>query len=102
MAIANTKCYWLYVVLYPYCACDLDCATAYFLYCFSDIVLDQVINNKMLEEELRDDVRKVLNSQHVFAHQKRKRSIMPGSESDKNLKKSFSKSKYILYIFSKF
>ena len=64
----------------------------------ADIVLDQVINNKMLEEDLRDEVRKILNSQHVFAHQKRKRSIMPGSDSDKNLKKSFSKGKYMYSI----
>lgn len=66
------------------------------LYCglLADIVLDQVINMKMLEEDLRDEVRKVLNSPHIFAHQKRKRSLMPGSDSDKSLKKSFSKGKH--------
>ena len=47
-----------------------------------------------MSEENRDDVRKVLMSPHVFAHEKRKRSLMPGSESDRALKKSFSKGKY--------
>nr|QTE04366.1 electrogenic Na+-HCO3- cotransporter 1 [Tridacna squamosa] len=67
---------------------DLD---AYHIAQAADMVLDQVINNKMLEESLRDEVKKVLVSPHIFAHQKRKRSIMPGSASDTKLRKSFSK-----------
>jgi len=65
---------------------DLD---AYTITQIVDHVLDQFINNKQLEESLRDEIRKVLLSQHVFAHQKRKRSIMPGSEAD--LKKKFGR-----------
>ena len=58
----------------------------------ADILLDHFIANKMMEEEMRDEVRKVMTAQHVFAHQKRKRSLMPGSAEDKALmKKNLSK-----------
>ncbi|KAL4217260.1 Sodium bicarbonate cotransporter 3 [Mactra antiquata] len=67
---------------------DLD---AYHITQIIDIVLDHLIAAKTLSDENRDDVRKALMSPHVFAHEKRKRSLMPGSESDKALKKNFSK-----------
>ncbi|XP_060556502.1 electrogenic sodium bicarbonate cotransporter 1-like isoform X2 [Ruditapes philippinarum] len=67
---------------------DLD---AYHITQIIDIVLDTLIAAKTMSEENRDDVRKVLMSPHVFAHEKRKRSLMPGSESDRALKKNFSK-----------
>lgn len=62
---------------------------------FSDIVLDTLVAAKTMLEENREEVRKALMSPHVFAHEKRKRSLMPGSESDRALKKSFSKGEII-------
>ncbi|XP_053386027.1 electrogenic sodium bicarbonate cotransporter 1-like isoform X1 [Mercenaria mercenaria] len=67
---------------------DLD---AYHITQIIDIVLDTLVAAKTMSEENRDDVRKALMSPHVFAHEKRKRSLMPGSESDRALKKNFSK-----------
>ncbi|XP_052812652.1 electrogenic sodium bicarbonate cotransporter 1-like [Mya arenaria] len=67
---------------------DLD---AYHISQITDIVLDNFIANKMMDEDMREEIRKVMTSAHVFAHQKRKRSLMPGSESEKALKKSMSK-----------
>jgi len=65
----------------------------------ADILLDHFIANKMMEEEMRDEVRKVMTAQHVFAHQKRKRSLMPGSAEDKALmKKNLSKGEAHIFL----
>ncbi|KAK3577145.1 hypothetical protein CHS0354_037481 [Potamilus streckersoni] len=50
-----------------------------------DLALDQLINNKMLEMGLRDEVRAAILCAHVHAHQRRKKSIMPGSESEASM-----------------
>ena len=58
---------------------------------FSDLIMDQLINNKMLEEDLKDEIRNVFISHHTFAHQsRRRRSLMPGSDS----KKGFGRGMY--------
>lgn len=63
---------------------DLD---AYTLSQVIDLIMDQLINNKQLEPDLRDDVRTAMLCHHTFAHQRsRRRSLLPG-----DVKKSFSK-----------
>ena len=55
--------------------------------------MDQLINNKQLEPDLRDEVRSVLLARHIFAHQKtRRRSLMPGDT------KKFSKGKSLFFL----
>ena len=56
---------------------------------FSDLIMDQLVNNKMLEEDLKEEIRQVFILHHTFAHQRtRRRSLMPG-----DVKKSFSRGK---------
>ncbi|WAR10334.1 S4A7-like protein [Mya arenaria] len=52
-------------------------------------ITDNFIANKMMDEDMREEIRKVMTSAHVFAHQKRKRSLMPG-RSKMATSKSFS------------
>ncbi|KAK3083416.1 hypothetical protein FSP39_022102 [Pinctada imbricata] len=43
----------------------------------ADLVLDQLINAKLLEANLRDHVRAAIIANHAHQHQKRRRSLMP-------------------------
>ncbi|KAL3854846.1 hypothetical protein ACJMK2_014085 [Sinanodonta woodiana] len=59
--------------------------TAQFMSQVVDLALDQLINSKQLEVGLRDDVRAAILCAHIHAHQRRKKSLMPGSESDASM-----------------
>ncbi|XP_021358103.1 electroneutral sodium bicarbonate exchanger 1-like [Mizuhopecten yessoensis] len=53
---------------------------AYHIGQIADMILDSLINNKQLEESLRDPIRTAMVSFHWNQHQKRRRSIMPGDD----------------------
>ncbi|XP_056012278.1 sodium bicarbonate cotransporter 3-like isoform X2 [Ostrea edulis] len=43
----------------------------------ADLIIDQLINAKLLESNLRDNVRAAIIANHAHQHQKRRRSMMP-------------------------
>lgn len=68
---------------------------AYHIGQVADMILDSWINNKQLEERLRDPIRTAMVSFHWNQHQKRRRSVMPdddpkGGFKRRSVKRTFS------------
>lgn len=61
------------------------------LFFITDLFLDNIISQKLLEEQLRDSVRAALIGQHCFQHQKSRRKMStPDGDTAKVMFKSLS------------
>lgn len=72
---------------------DMD---AYHITQVADLIIDQLINAKLLESNLRDNVRAAITANHAHQHQKRRRSMMPTQQESmadfrkRSMKRNFS------------
>ena len=64
---------------------------------FLDLIIDQLINAKLLESNLRNNVRAAIIANHAHQHQKRRRSMMPTEHESmadfrkRSMKRNFSR-----------
>lgn len=59
------------------CMLDMDAQN---IFQFADLLLDHMINKKLLEEGLRAEVRSAIVAQHSFQHAKRRRQSTPDGD----------------------
>jgi hypothetical protein len=61
-----------------------------FSYFFSDLLCDQLLASKLLEESMRDEIRQTFLAPHIHAHLKRRKTIADDLGRKKSIARTFS------------